>query len=196
ASLIRALNVVRRDIPSATLVLVGDGPLKVELHQLADSLGLKDAVVFTGGVDDVWSHLAQADLFALPSLYEPLGIVNLEAMACATAVVASDVGGIPEVVADPDAHRGRLVSWELQFVSSERAETVRTDFYEGEPFLLTRHPDGAFVYVAVPPDRLGEVEGLIPLERIAVVGRVRVGASDLTGSPILDLVELRRVARR
>jgi starch synthase len=44
--------------------------------------------------------LAAATVFVCPSVYEPLGIVNLEAMACATAVVASDVGGIPEVVAD------------------------------------------------------------------------------------------------
>ena len=101
-----------------------------------------------------------------------------------------------QVAEGGDAFAGRLVSWELQFVSRERAEKVRTDFYEGEPFLLTRHPEGPFVYVAVPPDRLSEVEGLIPLERITVVGRVRVASSDLTGSPILDLVELRRAPRR
>lgn len=101
-----------------------------------------------------------------------------------------------QVAAAGDAHRGRLVTWELQFVSRERAEKVRTDFYEGEPFLLTRHADGPFVYVAVPPDRLAEVDGLVALERLTVVGRVRVGASDLTGSPILDLVELRRAPRR
>jgi starch synthase len=65
--------------------------------------------------------LSAATVFVCPSVYEPLGIVNLEAMACATAVVASDVGGIPEVVADgitgslvhydaadPNAYRARL----------------------------------------------------------------------------------------
>jgi starch synthase len=49
---------------------------------------------------DVIQLLTHAAVFACPSLYEPLGIVNLEAMACSTAVVGSRVGGIPEVVAD------------------------------------------------------------------------------------------------
>ena len=49
---------------------------------------------------DVVQLLSHATVFACPSVYEPLGIVNLEAMACGTAVVASDVGGIPEVVVD------------------------------------------------------------------------------------------------
>lgn len=54
--------------------------------------------------------LTAADTFACPSIYEPLGIVNLEAMACGTAVVASDVGGIPEVVVDGDT--GALVHYD------------------------------------------------------------------------------------
>ncbi len=54
--------------------------------------------------------LAAATVFVCPSVYEPLGIVNLEAMACGTAVVASDVGGIPEVVADRNT--GRLVHYD------------------------------------------------------------------------------------
>jgi hypothetical protein len=103
-----------------------------------------------------------------------------------------------EVAGDPDSYRGAVVEWELQFVSREEAERVRTDFYEGEPFLLTRASaqGRVFVYVAIPPERLGEVEGLIPLERIRVVGRIRTGAAALTGNPILDLLELTRLRRR
>lgn len=102
---------------------------------------------------------------------------------------------LAEVTSNPGAHDGRLVTWELQFVSLEEAEAVRTDFYEGEPFLLTR-PQGEFstrfVYVAIPPEEMAAARGLTPLERITVVGRIRTGASSLTGAPILDLVELRR----
>lgn len=99
-----------------------------------------------------------------------------------------------ELTADPTGYRGRMVSWQLQFISVERAEKVRTDFYEGEPFLLTRFggPEGPFVYVAVPPDRVSDVGGLVPLERITVTGRVRTGASSLTGTPIIDLLTLER----
>lgn len=99
-----------------------------------------------------------------------------------------------EMAAAPEAHAGRVVEWRLQFISLERAEAVRTDFFEGEPFLLTRFggQDGPFVYVAVPTDRLSEVQGLVPLERIVVTGRVRTAASALTGVPILDLVSLER----
>ena len=71
---------------------------------------------------------------------------------------------------------------------------VRTDFYEGEPFILGRvgGSEGPFVYVAVPPDRLAAVEGLTPLEMISVTGRVRRANSELTGTPILDLLALER----
>jgi len=101
----------------------------------------------------------------------------------------------PEDLArEPEAHVGRVVSWTLQFISLESAEEIRTDFRRGEPFLLTRYggADGPFVYVAVPPERRTEVQGLVPLERITVTGRVRTGASALTGTPIVDLLTLGR----
>ena len=109
--------------------------------------------------------------------------------------IVTDVSA-EEVAGDPAMYRGQVVSWELQFISQEEAERVRTDFYEGEPFLLTRAttPGRSFVYVAIPPERRSEVEGLIPLERIRVVGRIRTGSAALTGNPILDLMELTRLS--
>ncbi len=98
-----------------------------------------------------------------------------------------------EIAEDPEGFQGRMVELPLQFISLERAEPVRTDFYEGEPFLLTRSMEGArlFVYVAVPSERAEELEALSPLEEIRVLARVRTGEAALTGSPILDLLELR-----
>jgi hypothetical protein len=99
-----------------------------------------------------------------------------------------------DLTREPEAHVGRVVSWTLQFISLESAEEIRTDFRRGEPFLLTRFggPDGPFVYVAVPPERRTEVQGLVPLERVTITGRVRTGASALTGTPIVDLLTLGR----
>ncbi len=132
--------------------------------------------------------------------------VRVEGWIWAPAGERADSAGAPvlsnatpaQVGGDPEAYRGRIVTWELRFVSLERAEKLRTDFYEGEPFLLARTPapENAFVYVAVPPERLGEAQGLIPLERIRVTGRIRTGAAALTGNPILDLLELTRLTRR
>jgi len=100
--------------------------------------------------------------------------------------------------ANPDRYRGRRVRWTVQFVSLERAEPVRTDFYEGEPFILARPgPNaGGFVYLAVPSELLPRVEELRPLERIRVTGRVRTGRSALMGAPVLDLLEFERAADR
>jgi hypothetical protein len=110
------------------------------------------------------------------------------------ASIRTDVT-LESVAAAPDDYRGELLQWDLQFISLERAEEIRTDFYANEPFLLTRMGEGdqGFVYVAIPPERLQEAQGLSPLERIRVVGRVRTGSARLTGSPILELLSLDRI---
>ncbi len=78
--------------------------------------------------------LAAATVFVCPSVYEPLGIVNLEAMACATAVVASDVGGIPEVVAD--GATGRLVHYDPAAPEAyEQAPAAAINEVAGDPVL-------------------------------------------------------------
>ena len=80
--------------------------------------------------------LTQATVFACPSIYEPLGIVNLEAMACETPVVASAVGGIPEVVVD--AQTGLLVRYDpAQAGDAEFINAFETSFAE-KVNLLTR----------------------------------------------------------
>lgn len=130
--------------------------------------------------------------------------VRLEGWMWIPGSVGDSTAGVPaeaptaleptDLSDDPQAQAGRVVQWALQFISLERAEEIRTDFFEGEPFLLTRFggTDGPFVYVAVPTDRMADVEGLVPLERIEVTGRVRTGASALTGVPIIDLMSLQR----
>lgn len=132
-----------------------------------------------------WARVRLEGWMWLPGGGEPTEPAPVEAPA---PIEPSDLAESPE------AHAGRVVQWSLQFISLERAEAVRTDFFEGEPFLLTRFGggDGPFVYVAVPTDRLDEVEGLVPLERIEVTGRVRTAASALTNVPIIDLVSLER----
>lgn len=90
---------VQKEIPSQ-LLLVGDGVEKYRVAVLAEELGLKDKVTFLGVQDDVLPVLHEADLFLLTSEKESFGLAILEAMACGVPVVASNVGGIPEVAED------------------------------------------------------------------------------------------------
>ncbi|MCP5286920.1 MAG: glycosyltransferase family 4 protein [Burkholderiaceae bacterium] len=95
--------------PGVRLVLVGDGPLRSALQAQAQALGVVDHVRFAGPVpnDQLSSWYSAADLLLLPSRSEGWANVLLEAMACGTPVVASDVGGTREVIAD--AQVGRVV---------------------------------------------------------------------------------------
>lgn len=96
--LIRAFSKVCNEYPAAKLVLAGEGELLQESEALASNLGIKSKVVFSGNVEDVSSLLAQCDVFVLPSKSEGMPVSLLEAEAAAMPIIASDVGGIPDVV--------------------------------------------------------------------------------------------------
>jgi L-malate glycosyltransferase len=100
--LIDAMPAVLRAAPDAHLVIVGEGSEADALRERAATLGspVTERVLFTGRRDDVSALTADLTVAVLPSLREAQGISLLEAMARRVAVVASDVGGIPEVVTD------------------------------------------------------------------------------------------------
>ncbi|MEP6807843.1 MAG: glycosyltransferase family 4 protein, partial [Chloroflexota bacterium] len=107
--LIEAMPAILQGAPETWLVIVGEGSLDGELRALAASLPApaRDRIVFTGRREDVAAITGEIDVAVLPSLREAQGISILEAMARRKPVVASAVGGIPEVLTD--GHDGLLV---------------------------------------------------------------------------------------
>ena len=95
---IKACELIRKELPNAKFLVVGDGPLREELKDLSSSLGLDDDLMFLGFREDIPAVMGSIDLLLHTPLNEGLGRVLLEAMACAKPVVATRVGGIPEIV--------------------------------------------------------------------------------------------------
>jgi glycosyltransferase involved in cell wall biosynthesis len=95
---IEALPYVRARIPAVQALIMGDGPLRAELEQLAARVGVGGWVTFAGEVLDPALRLAACDLFVYPSLKGALGLAGLEAMACGVPVVASHLEATPEFV--------------------------------------------------------------------------------------------------
>ncbi len=96
---LRAAAYIRERQPTARFLLVGDGPQKGALHAIARDLDLEEAVLFTGFRQDIPAVMAALDVLVIPSLREGLPLTLLEAMAAGTPVVATDAGGVADVLA-------------------------------------------------------------------------------------------------
>lgn len=97
ADVIYTFNKIQKAIPSK-LLLVGDGPERHMAEELCRELGIFEETRFVGKQQDMEDIYAIADLFLLPSEYESFGLAALEAMAAETPVVATNAGGIPEII--------------------------------------------------------------------------------------------------
>jgi len=99
-TLLEAWPAVLRSCPDAYLLVVGEGSQREELERLANELRIAHRVVFAGRRDDIPAVTAALDVAVLPSYREAQGLTILEAMALSRPVVASNVGGIPEMISD------------------------------------------------------------------------------------------------
>lgn len=104
-TLIEAMVSVRKAVPNVRCVIAGRGGYSDELNGLAHRLGVADIVSFAGFVpdDDLKALLHQADVVVIPSLYEPFGIVALEALAAGAPLVAAASGGLAEILGGTEA---------------------------------------------------------------------------------------------
>ncbi len=100
ATVLEAAALLRSQFPDVTYVFVGDGPLKTRLIDKAAALGIRDRVVFTGFRSDSEALMKEFDIFCLASDSEGLSSAILAAMATPLPVLATNVGGIPELVLD------------------------------------------------------------------------------------------------
>lgn len=101
--MLRAFKKIRDSFPAATLRFIGDGALMDATVNLARELGVEDAVIFEGHQSNVYPYLAAADIFVLPSHYEGMPITLIEAMGSALPIVATEVGGVPDMLTDKES---------------------------------------------------------------------------------------------
>jgi glycosyltransferase involved in cell wall biosynthesis len=124
-ALLRALPPLLARVPTAQLLIVGDGPERAALHALAQTLGVGDRVVFAGAIPDAARALPVVDLYVTASSREGLPLAVLEAMACARAVLATAAPGHVDVV-EPEV-TGRLVPLDDPAALAEAAAGLLRD---------------------------------------------------------------------
>ena len=122
---LRVAKRVRNQLPNTHFLVVGDGPRRGPLEQLADELKINDCTHFTGTRSDVEDLLALMDLFLLTSHSEASPVSVLEAMSSGTPVIATRVGSVPETIVD--GQMGYLVSPGDEQTMSRRVVQLLTD---------------------------------------------------------------------
>jgi glycosyltransferase involved in cell wall biosynthesis len=100
SSMLRAMPTILASLPNTMLFIAGDGSMRTQLERLATDLDVSPRVHFLGHVGDVPGLLAKLDLYVQPSRSESLGVAVMEALAAGLPVVATRVGGIPEIITD------------------------------------------------------------------------------------------------
>jgi N-acetyl-alpha-D-glucosaminyl L-malate synthase BshA len=123
-AVVEVFSRMRRHV-RARLVLAGDGPVRYDVERLVAEHALTEHVAFLGEQHELVPLLSVADLFLLPSSQESFGLAALEAMACGVPVVASKVGGLPEII--EDGVTGFLCPLDALDAMAERGVTVLTD---------------------------------------------------------------------
>ena len=100
--LLQAMKVVHKKMPDAKLILVGDGEEREHLESLTGSLEIREYVEFVGRAphEMVLDYMNRSEVFVLPSLSEGFPVTILEAMACGLPIVATRVGGVPDIIED------------------------------------------------------------------------------------------------
>jgi glycosyltransferase involved in cell wall biosynthesis len=137
ATLIGAMDCLVKSDRRFILFIVGDGELKRSLLELTDTLGLQDHIVFTGFRDDAKNFIKFSDLFVLSSRWEGLGTSIIDAMALGRPIVATETGGIPELIDSGES--GILVERENPV---QLAEAIRRLVFDDA--LRNRISEGAF----------------------------------------------------
>jgi len=123
--LVYAMSIVTKEAPGARLVLVGNGPERHKIERLVDQLDIRRNVQFTGYRSDVPNLLRCSDIVVLCSETESTPLTLLEGMSCGLPVVATDVGGIPEIV--DDGVNGFLVPLKHPEAIAERILELNAD---------------------------------------------------------------------
>ena len=101
--LVEAFSIFHQAYPNSKLQLIGDGENRKDIEDLVKQKGLSDVVSFLGLQDNVYAYLHDADIFTLPSLYEGIPMTLIEAMGTGLPIVATHVGGIPDMLTNGES---------------------------------------------------------------------------------------------